>query len=106
MKQALAFLPWVVIGFSINAATGWLFFTANPMSYWQNTAFKVKLALILFAGLNALYFTVMEHRHVAHLGPGEDTTRLTKISAGLSLAAWLGVLVLGRLLPIFTISQN
>jgi formate-dependent nitrite reductase membrane component NrfD len=61
----------------------------------------LKMSLILLAGLNALLFTVMAHRRVLALGPDEDTDTFTKVTAGLSLALWLGVILLGRLLPAF-----
>jgi hypothetical protein len=101
VRAALAFLPWVIVGFVINLATGILFFSADPYMYWPNPAFKLKMFLILLAGLNALIFTVMEHRHALTLGDDDDTGTFTKVTAGLSLSLWLGVLLLGRLLPAF-----
>src|SRR3982074_2975249 len=85
VKAVLAVLPWAIVGFLINASTGWLFFTLNPGLYWGNSAFRIKVLLILFAGINALIFTVVEHRQVAHVGPGEDTPTFTKATAALSL---------------------
>jgi hypothetical protein len=101
IRAALAFLPFVIAGFLINFATGIVFFSADPMMYWPNPAFKLKMALILLAGLNALVFTVMAQRRVLGLGADDDTGRVAKVTAGLSLGLWLGVLLLGRLLPAF-----
>src|SRR5262249_20401912 len=74
MRGALAFLPFVIVGFLINLATGIEFFVSNPVMYWPNPAFKLKMFLILVAGLNALVFTVMEHRHVLVMGDDEKTS--------------------------------
>jgi len=101
MRAALAFLPFVIVGFLINLATGIEFFMADPFMYWPSPAFKLKMFLILLAGLNALVFTVMEHRRVLVLGDDEATNTFTKVTAGLSLTLWLVVLLLGRLLPAF-----
>ena len=101
IRAALAFLPFVIAGFLINLATGIVFFSADPMMYWPNPAFKLKMALILLAGLNAVVFTVMAQRRVLGLGVDDDTGRIAKVTAGLSLGLWLGVLLLGRLLPAF-----
>lgn len=101
VRAALAFLPFAIVGFLINAATGWEFFTADPKMYWPNPAFKLKMFLIAMAGLNALIFTVMEHRQVLVLGPDDQTSAFTKVTAGLSLTLWFAVLLLGRLLPSF-----
>jgi hypothetical protein len=101
VRAALAFLPFVLVGFVINLLTGIIFFSADPMMYWPSPAFKLKMFLILLAGLNALVFTVMAQRGVLALGDDEDTGKLAKVSAGLSLSLWLCVLLLGRLLPAF-----
>ena len=101
MRAALAFLPFAIVGFLINLATGIEFFVTDPFMYWPNPAFKLKMFLILLAGLNALLFTVMEHRRVLVLADGESAGPFTKVSAGLSLTLWLAVILLGRLLPAF-----
>jgi len=101
MRAALAFLPFVIVGFLINLATGIEFFMADPFMYWPNPAFKLKMFLIMLAGLNALLFTVMEHRHVLVLADHESAGTFTKVTAGLSLSLWLAVILLGRLLPTF-----
>jgi hypothetical protein len=101
MRAALAFLPFVIVGFLINLATGVEFFMTDPFMYWPNPAFKLKMFLVLLAGLNALVFTVMEHRHVLVMGDDEETGTFTKVTAGLSLSLWLAVILLGRLLPTF-----
>ena len=106
VKSVLAVLPWGIVGFLINASTGWLFFTSNPGLYWDNSAFRIKLLLILIAGINALIFTVIEHRQVALIGPGGDTPVFTKTTAALSLILWFGILLIGRMLRLFTVSVN
>jgi hypothetical protein len=91
----------VIVGFLINLLTGIEFFVTDPFMYWPSPAFKLKMFLILLAGLNALVFTVMEHRHVLALADDKNTGAYVKITAGLSLSLWLAVLLLGRLLPAF-----
>jgi len=52
-------LPWGVLGFGVNVVTGILFFVGAPPDFYvNNPVFIWKLALILVAGANALYFTV------------------------------------------------
>jgi cytochrome bd-type quinol oxidase subunit 1 len=101
MRAALAFLPFVIIGFLINLATGIEFFVTDPFMYWPNPAFKLKMFFVLLAGLNALVFTVMDHRRVLTLKDDEETGTFTKVTAGLSLTLWFCVILLGRLLPTF-----
>ena len=101
IKAALDFLPFALIGFLINLATGIVFFTADPFMYWPNPAFRLKMFLILTAGVNALVFMVMGHRRALALGDNDRTGALAKVTSGLSLCLWLSVLLLGRLLPSF-----
>ena len=68
VRAALAFLPFVIAGFLINLATGIVFFSADPMMYWPNPAFKLTMLMILLAGVNALVFMVLQHRHTLSLG--------------------------------------
>jgi hypothetical protein len=101
MQAALAFLPFVIVGFLINLATGIEFFMTDPFMYWPNPAFKLKMFMVLLGGANALVFTVMEHRHVLVLGKDEHASPLARVTAGGSLAIWFCVILLGRLLPTF-----
>ena len=101
IRAALAFLPFVIAGFLINLLTGIVFFSADPMMYWPSPAFKLKMFLILLAGLNALVFIVMAQRKTLSLRDDESTGTLAKVTAGVSLSLWLCVLLLGRLLPAF-----
>jgi hypothetical protein len=105
-RTVTVFTRWAVIGFVLNAATGWVFFTATPAAYWGNPAFKLKMLLIVLAGLNALAFTYLAHGRLVAVGPNDDTPMVAKATAAMSLTLWLGVLVLGRLLPVFTVSLN
>ena len=63
-------LPWGILGFGLNLVTGMLFFVGDPGQYTQNIAFQWKLALILLAGINVLYFTVFDTPWT--LKPGDD----------------------------------
>jgi len=82
MRAAVAFLPFVIFGFLINLATGIEFFMTDPFMYWPNPAFRLKMLLILLAGLNALMFTVMEHRRVLVPAGGKNMGAYVKLTAG------------------------
>jgi hypothetical protein len=63
-----------------------------------NPAFRVKLLLLLGAGLNALLFHAGVFRTVAAWDQHVPTPRAAKTSALLSLAIWIGVIACGRLI--------
>src|SRR5262245_58305501 len=57
IAAALSLLPAAIVGFLLNLFTGLVFFCFDPFGYWGNPAFKLKMLLILIAGVNALFFT-------------------------------------------------
>src|SRR5262249_19089146 len=100
LQSAMAFLPFVIGGFLINLTTGIEFFFADPFMYWPNPAFKLKLFLILVAGINALVATVALNRHAKRAGPDDDKFgTFVKATAGVALGLLFGVLSPCPLLP-------
>jgi|TARA_B110000438_G_scaffold300178_1_gene351963 hypothetical protein len=92
-------LPLAGVGFLINLTTGVLFFIGDPARYAVNIGFQIKMLLIIIAGLNALWFAVKISPMLIDWDPYADTSSAAKISAYVSLSAWFGVLLLGRLIP-------
>ena len=93
-------LPWGVLGFGINVVTGMLFFIGAPPDFYvNNTVFLWKLALILVAGANALYFTVFEQAW--RLGAGDTPSVAAKVAAASGILMWVGVIFCGQMLPFF-----
>lgn len=86
-------LPLVIFGFALNLITGVLFFYGDPGRYSINIAFKIKMVLVLLAGLNALLY------HYAVQPRTGEAPHWQKLSAAVSLSAWTGVLLFGRLIP-------
>ena len=93
-------LPWGVLGFGINVVTGILFFIGAPPDFYvNNSAFIWKLALILVAGANALYFTVFEQAWT--VDAGDTPSMAAKVAAASGILLWTGVIFCGQMLPFF-----
>ena len=90
-------LPLAAIGFGVNVITGILFFVGMPVQYIHNSSFYWKIALVMLAGVNALYFTVLDEPWA--LGPKEDAPLTAKIAAVSAMVLWVGVLYCGSMLP-------
>jgi hypothetical protein len=69
--------------------------------YWPNPAFRLKMIVILLAGLNAAVFSVFAHRLAASASAQESPGTLARVTGAMSLGLWLIVILLGRLLPTF-----
>src|SRR5690606_34933993 len=96
-------IPIGVVGFVVNALTGFVFIAGNPvggpMEYLTNLSLQLKLLLILIAGINlfAFYFFGIA-RQTDAVAPNGDAPRSAKVIAVTSLVAWFGVIFFGRLI--------
>ena len=90
-------LPLGMLGFMINLVTGMLFFVAAPGQYVNNIEFHRKVLLIVLAGINVLYFMLVDEAWA--MGPDDDAPLKTKFAAASAIALWLGVLYYGHMLP-------
>jgi hypothetical protein len=96
-------VPIGVVGFLLNAGTGFVFIAGNPvggpMEYLTNLAFQIKMALIVVAALNLLAFYVFGISRAADaVGPDGDAPTSAKIVAVVSIVIWFAVIVFGRLI--------
>jgi len=101
IKALERFIPLGVIGFLVNATTGFIFVAGNPVGgpqeYLTNLAFQIKMVLILIAGLNLLAFYVTGiARQADAITPEGVAPTSAKVVAALSLLLWFGVIFFGR----------
>lgn len=90
----LLLLVW--IGFGINLITGILFIFSSADFYYPNMAFRVKLVLLLLAGLNALWYQLAVHKQLASWPETGDAPSQAKVVAGISLGLWISIIFFGR----------
>lgn len=103
-RVAADIMKWTWGAFAITVITGALMFITNAQVYFHNTYFRVKMLLLILAGLNMAAFELTAGRKVAAWdGAGAVHPRGRKVAV-LSLAIWLGVIVTGRLIG-FTTSR-
>ena len=106
ISAAMKFLPVAIIGFVINLLTGITMVSYDAIDYWLNPAFKIKMALLLLAGLNALWFTVAEHRKVLSQPIDQKMATAVRTSAALSLLMWFAIIYWGRMIVAFQASSS
>jgi len=89
-------LPWTVAGFVIMVITGALLFYAIPVRTYQSLWFRIKVVLLIAAGINAwvMHRKIMANQSVWDAAPRPP--RGARISAAVSLTVWAGVIVTGR----------
>jgi hypothetical protein len=94
-------IPFGILGFVINISTGSLFVMADSDQYIYNVSFHLKLVFMTIAGVNAGMFYLTSWRQVFTASASLDAPRRAKIIAAISLSAWIGVIICGRLITFF-----
>ena len=94
-------VPFAVLGFAINVASGSLFLMAFPEQYVYNSAFQLKVLCLILAGLNVLVFYLTSFRRIATSGPGQQPPLLGRLSGAVSLGLWITLIVCGRMITFF-----
>ena len=88
-------MPWTVTGFGVMFLTGMLLFAAQAVKVYGNTFFRIKMILMVLAGLNALYYQLRYYPKMAEWEQARTPAGVRAIAV-LSLVFWIGVIACGR----------
>jgi hypothetical protein len=91
-------LPWTKAGFVVMAITGVLLFYAIPVRTYQSIFFRVKIAMLVLAGLNVWLFHSRVERRVAEWDLAPVAPLAARAAAVISLILWAGIVVAGRMI--------
>ena len=91
-------LPWTRLGFAVMVVTGLLIFYSNPVRYYLNVFFRLKVLVLIVAGLNVLLFHSRVHRTVAEWDTDPVPPRAARVAAVVSIVAWTSIVIAGRLI--------
>ena len=91
-------LPWTRMGFAVMVTTGLLLFYSDPVRYYHNIFFRVKVLLLIAAGLNAFVFHRGIHRRVAEWDLDAILPREARVAGAVSLVCWALIVVTGRMI--------
>lgn len=89
-------LPWTWGAFIVAAITGSLMFTSAATKYYANIPFRMKMVLLVCAGLNMMIFNATALRRVGDWNMAVPTPRAARIAAALSLLFWISIVFAGR----------
>ncbi|MCW3107297.1 MAG: hypothetical protein JWQ09_1803 [Segetibacter sp.] len=91
-------LPWSRRGLLLIIPSGLLLFMTNAATLGYDMVFKVKMSLLVVAGLNALIFHQFTFRLVSSFNENTILPPAAKVTACISIIVWLGIIACGRLL--------
>ena len=89
-------LPWTWAAFGVAAISGSLLFISQATQYVENPAFRMKMLLMLAAGINMLVFEFITFRGVAKWDRDVPVAPAGKLAGAVSLVCWLGVVGFAR----------
>lgn len=91
-------MPWVWMGFGLMIASGLALFYSDPVKFYGNVFMRIKLVLLVLAGLNAWRFHATIYRRVATWDAGVTPPRRARVAGGISLVLWAAIVTTGRLI--------
>ena len=89
-------LPWAWSGFAVMVITGLLMFSSEATKVYENGAFRLKMGLILLAGVNALVFQTTVYKSVDKWDVAPRPPIGARLAGVFSLVLWVGVIFAGR----------
>ncbi len=104
-KLSSELLKWTWLFFALAVITGGLMFISNAVVYFNNTPFRIKMVLMLLAGINMAVFQLLTEKSVKLWDDRPMAPAAGRIAAILSLCLWIGVICAGRVIG-FTSTQK
>jgi hypothetical protein len=95
-KLAKRFLPWAWAGFIIQVSTGFLMFASEATKMYINTAFQIKMLMIVAAGVNAFVFHSLAYQSVGKWEKDPVAPLSARIAGLISILFWFGIVAAGR----------
>ncbi len=98
-SQVIARLvPWSAAGLILMMTSGALLFYAAPLVRYQNVFFRMKMATLVLALLNAWLFHRTVYRRIADWDGDAVPPRAARLAGGLSLVLWVVIITAGRMM--------
>jgi hypothetical protein len=91
-------VPWMTVGFVVMLTTGLLLFYAIPVRSYQNIFFRLKMIMLVLAGVNAWVFHAHVHKRVFIWDMDAKPPGAARMAGACSLILWAVIVVSGRMI--------
>jgi hypothetical protein len=89
-------LPWTWTSFALAALSGFLMFSSAAVKYFGDVPFRLKVLLLVIAGLNMAIFHGLTYRRVTEWDAAVRLPPAARLAGGISLLLWIGIVFCGR----------
>jgi hypothetical protein len=100
-EMAERLLPFVAAGLVSMVVSGALLFYSDPVRYYPNVFLRLKLAVLILAGVNAWIFHRTVYRSVGQWGSDSVAPRRARIAGTLSMGFWVIMILAGRMIAYY-----
>ena len=89
--------PWITLGAGIMIVSGLLLFWSDPVRFYANVFFRVKVVGLALALANAMAFHFGIERSIVQWDRQSPPPPAARVAGAASLALWAVIVVVGRL---------
>jgi hypothetical protein len=89
-------LPWAWLGFGVQVLSGVLLFSSEAVKIYGNPAFRLKMLLLLLAGIQALIFQTVVSRKLPTWDDRPALPVIAKVMGTISILLWVAIVTAGR----------
>jgi hypothetical protein len=90
--------PLMVTGFAVMFGSGAVIFVGYATAAYVNPYFRIKLAMIAIAGLNATLFHVFTQKRLAGWDTWNQPPASARVAGVISIVSWVVVVLAGRMM--------
>jgi len=89
-------MPWSLVGFLIMFVTGILLFASQAVKAYGSIYFRIKVVMLLLAGINALVFELTLRQSIATWDTDQKPPLRARLAGMFGMLLWAGVIAAGR----------
>ena len=91
-------MPWTLTGFAVMFMSGSVLFTAYATAAYGNLYFRIKVAALLLAGVNALVYHRVTKRQISRWDEARHPSGPARMAGLVSIVVWVVVILAGRMM--------
>lgn len=91
-------MTWAFAGFAIMFLSGGMLLSGFATAAYSNVYFRIKVAALVLAGLNALVYHAVTERHIATWDGAARIPIAARMAGLISVVLWTTVILAGRMI--------